>query len=256
MNYEDFYQELQPQEKSLKDGLAALQRLFKAVSKETENGDVKGLGRDLEAMAETARSFLASLDEVRDTVNGFDTKAYFESGDFAAQMLDACGEKGVDVRGEAPVYEMFPYRVRLDFENQDVYLDRKRVACMRPQVLVDTIRTGQEKLSRASFNASVFINELAGAYDLAALKLKKRPDGDIYLTSLYKFLAPMGRFRRDYDLHSFAFDLAKLYAAEERTVKDGRMLQFGPGREHKQAIRILDQYGKEQFLVTVRFYHP
>ncbi|MEY8427469.1 hypothetical protein AALA00_07070 [Lachnospiraceae bacterium 46-15] len=39
----------------------------------------------------------------------------------------------MDVRGDFPVYEMFPYRVKLDTENQDLYLDRKKVPCMRPQ---------------------------------------------------------------------------------------------------------------------------
>ena len=45
-------------------------------------------------------------------------------------MLAACEEQGVDVRGEFPVYEMFPYRVKLDTENQDIYLDRKKVQCL------------------------------------------------------------------------------------------------------------------------------
>ena len=68
---------------------------------------------------------------MKDAAEGFDTKAYFESGEFAEQMLEACQEKGVDVRGELPVYEMFPYRVRLDVENQDIYLDRKKIQCVR-----------------------------------------------------------------------------------------------------------------------------
>lgn len=144
MNYEEFYAALQPQEKAVKDRLASLQKLFKTVGKETESGDVKGLSRDLSAMAEAAELLSATLKEMDDTVSGFDTRAYFESGEFAQQMLDACKEKGVDVRGEFPVYEMFPYRVRLDAENQDIYIDRKKVQCMRPQSFVDTVKAGQE----------------------------------------------------------------------------------------------------------------
>ena len=52
MNYEDLYQKLQQDEKDVKDQLALLQKLFKAVSRETENGDMKSLTRDLSAMAE------------------------------------------------------------------------------------------------------------------------------------------------------------------------------------------------------------
>lgn len=256
MDYENFYEEMQQQEKRTKELLAGLQKLFKTISRETENGDVKGLAKDVSSMNEAADTLTEVLRELKDTVSGFDARAYFENGDFAAQMLEACRDKEVDVRGDFPVYEMFPYRVRLDAENQEVYLDRKKIACVRPQKVVETIRSGQEKLNRAPFNASVFINELADAYDLVLLKMKKRPQSDIYLTSLYKVLAPMGRFRRDYDQQSFAFDLARLYRSDIEDTKDGRRYQFGPSRNGGKAIRILNREGKEEYMATIRFYQP
>ena len=254
MNYEDLYQELQQDEKDVKDQLASLQKLLKAVIRETENGDIKSLTRDLSVMAEAAACISESLNSMKDSVDGFDAKDYFKSGQFADQMLAACEENQVDVRGEAPVYEMFPYRVRLDQENQDVYLDRKKVQCMRPQSLVQLIKNGQEKLHKAPFNALIFVNELSDAYDLAIVKLKKRPESDIYLTSLYKLLAPMSRFRKDYDQHSFAFDLARLYMSDVEKTKNGKRFQFGPSRNNGKAIRILDKDGQEQFLATIRFF--
>ena len=254
MNYEDFYQELQPQQKSVKDGLASLQKLFKAVSRELEGGDVKNLAKDLEAMAQSAAAVSGSVDAMRTAADRFDAKGYFESGEFAEQMLAACAEKGVDVRGEFPVYEMFPYRVRLDAENQDVYMDRRKVQCMRPGSFVEIVRSGQEKLNKASFNAVAFASELADAYDLAVLKLDRQKQSDIYLTSLYKILAPMSRFRKDYDQQSFAFDLARLYTSEIEETKNGRKFQFGPTRDQNKSIRILDQNGNEQFLATICFF--
>ncbi|MDO5425784.1 MAG: hypothetical protein Q4F41_18910 [Eubacteriales bacterium] len=254
MNYENFYSGMQPQEKAVKDNLASLQKLFKAIGRETDLGDIKSLSRDLNAMAEAASSLSAAIEDMKATVSDFDTKTYFENGEFAEQMLADCQEKGVNVRGEFPVYEMFPYRVKLDVENQDVYLDRKKVQCMRPQSLVEIVKNGQEKLNKASFNALTFVSELSDAYDLAVLKLKKRPGADLYLTSLYKFLAPMSRFRKEYDQQSFAFDLARLYASEVKETKSGRKFQFGPSRDQNKAIRILDKDGKEEFLATIRFY--
>lgn len=254
MNYEDFYQDLQPQQKSVKDGLASLQRLFKTISREVEGGDVKNLVKDLEVMAQAVSGVAESVDAMKAAADGFDGKQYFESGEFAEQMLAACERKGVDVRGESPVYEMFPYRVRLDMENQDLYLDRKKVQCMRPNSFVDIVKSGQEKLNKASFNAAAFAGELADAYDMAILKLKRQPQADIYLTSLYKLLAPMSRFRRDYDQQSFAFDLARLYISGIEETKNGRKFQFGPSRVGGKAIRILDMEGQEQYLATIRFY--
>ena len=254
MNYENFYDDLQPLQKSTKDSLASLQNFFKAVGKDTESGDVKSLARDLDSMAQAAAALTSFLDSMRETVNGFDTKSYFESGEFASQMLEQCQEKGVDVQGESPIYEMFPYRVRIDAENQDLYLDRKKVQCMRPCSFVDTVKTGQEKLNKASFNALTFVNELSDAYDLARMKMGKNPGADIYLTSLYKFLAPMSRFRKDYDQQNFAFDLARLYTSGVEETKNGRRFQFGPSRNNVKAIRILDKDGKEQYLATICFF--
>lgn len=253
MNYEDFYQDMQPQEKSIKDGIASLQRISRTVHKELEAGDIKSIAKDLSSMIETTAALSSALKDAADTVENFDTAAYFASGDFADQILDICKEKGVDVRGDFPVYEMFPYRIKLDLENQDVYLDRKKVQCMRPASFIDTVKKGQEKLNKVSFNALTFAGELASAYDLAILKLAKRPGADIYLTSLYKYLAPMGRFRKEYDQQSFAFDLARLYTSGEEMTKNGRRFQFGPSRDNKKAIRILDKEGKEQYLATIRF---
>lgn len=254
MNYEEFYQDLQPQQKNVKDALVALQKLFKAVNREVEGGDVKNLAKDLEAMAQTALALSASVGAMKTAADGFDAKGYFESGEFAQQMLAACAEKSVDVRGESPVYEMFPYRVKIDTENQDLYLDRKKVQCMRPESFVDMVKAGQEKLNKASFNAVTFASELSDAYDLAVLKYNRRQGDDLYLTNIYKVMAPMSRFRKDYDQQSFAFDIARLYISGTEETKSGRKFQFGPTRVGQKSIRILDKDGKEQFLATIRFY--
>lgn len=254
MNYETLYLNLQEMEKQLKEKLALMQRLSKNLVKETENGDLKSLSKDLNALTEANQEQAAILEKLASASAGFDAQSYFESGDFARQMLDCCREMNVDVRGEYPVYEMFPYRVRFDTENLDIYLDRKKIQCMRPQSFVQTVKAGQDRLMKAPFNAQTFVNELAEAYDLAILKQKKPEESDLYLTSLYKFLAPMGRFRRDYDQQSFSFDLARLYSSDVETTKNGRHYQFGPSRDQKKALRILKADGREEFLATIRFY--
>lgn len=254
MNYETLYQNLQPHEKSVKDSLATLQKLFKGICRESESGDLKSLTKDLNAMAESAAAVAASLEEMKSAAGAFDARTYFENGEFAEQMLSACQEKGVDVRGEFPVYEMFPYRVRLDTENQDIYLDRRKIQCIRPKSFAETVQSGQERLNKAPFNALTFVNELSDAYDMAVMKQNRQPGADVYLTSLYKFLAPMSRFRKDYDQQSFAFDLARLYMSDVESTKTGRKFQFGPSRNNSKSIRILKQDGKEEFLATIRFY--
>ena len=254
MNYEELYSEYQILEKEMKDKINTVQKLYKMIAREMENGDLKSFRRDAALLETAAAEEARILKDMKELESGFDSREYFEGGEFAAQMLAACGELGVDVKGEFPVYEMFPYKVKIDAENQDLYLDRKKVQCMRPQSFAKQVKSGQDKLMKAPFNALAFANELADVYDLAILKLKKQPEADVYLANLYKFLAPMGRFRRDYDQQSYAFDLARLYASGIKEIKEGRKLQFGPCRVGNKAIRILDSTGREEYLSTIRFY--
>lgn len=254
MNYEELYSEYQLLEKEMKDKINTVQKLYKSIAKEMENGDLKSFRRDIALLEAAAAAESRVLYDMKELEARFNSREYFEEGEFAAQMLNACDELGVDVKGEFPVYEMFPYKVKIDTENQDLYMDRKKLQSMRPNSVAKQIKAGQDKLMKASFNALAFANELADVYDLAVLKLKKQGDADVYLTSLYKYLAPMGRFRRDYDQQSYAFDLARLYASGITEIKDGRKIQFGPSRVINKAIRILDKEGHEQYLATIRFF--
>ena len=260
-DYEELLKQVLPMEKDLKDKISNLQKLFKSLSKNLDKGDLKSWTRDMSAMHSLLQEQEALLAGMQGQVDDFGIRAYVENGDFAEQMLSYCQRLGVDVKGDFPSYEMFPFRVRVDADNLDLYLDRKRVQCLRPLAFVQEVKTNRDKLLRVSFDPRGFIRELAAAYDLALLKQNQgKPQaasvGDVYLKNLYNFLTPMRRFRRDYDQQSFAFDLARLYASDLHSTEDGRQFQFGPSRNINKAIRILDQDGREQYLATIRFFKP
>lgn len=258
-DYEELLKQVLPLEKDLKDKIGNLQRLFKSLSKNLDKGDLKSWTRDIGAMHSLLQEQEALLASMQAQVDDFGIRAYVEDGDFAEQMLGYCEGLEVDVKGDFPSYEIFPFQVRVDAENLDLYLDRKRVQCLRPLTFVQLVKTKRDKMLRASFDPRTFIKELAAAYDLALLrqnqgKAQAATVADIYLKSLYNFLTPMRRFRRDYDQQSFAFDLARLYASDLHTTEDGRQFQFGPSRNINKAIRILDQDDREQYLATIRFF--
>ena len=163
MNYEELYGALAPLEKRMKDLAASIQKNVKSIGKNTENGDLKALAKDLAACQELLKAQESLRGQIQEMVEGFDGKEYMESGDYAGQLMELCQEKGVDITGTYPVFEMFPYRVRFDAENQDIYMNRKKVQCMRPASLVQTVRASQERLKKASFNEQTFLNELAEA---------------------------------------------------------------------------------------------
>ncbi|MBP3913729.1 MAG: hypothetical protein J6D14_04930 [Lachnospiraceae bacterium] len=257
MDYEELYSQLKEVETGLKNNIKNIKKTEDNIAKNAESGDLKMLRKNAENLSQLLSASQTMLEEFREIAGSFDEKAYFESGDFARQLMQSCEEKGVDVKGDFPIYEMFPYRVRIDAENQDLYMNRKKVACMRPSGFAAMVKAGQEKLSKVKFNADSFEKELAFGYDMALLKMGKRPGTDIYLKNIYKMMVPMSRSKKEYDEQSFAYDLARLYSLYSeghQETKDGRKFQFGPSRENGKAIRILDQYGKEQYLTTICFY--
>jgi len=254
MNYEELLDSARALEKELGDRMKIQQKLYKAIQKSMENGDLKSWRRDMAALSETCGEYAACLSRMQLLTESFDANAYIENGDFADQLLGYCETVGLDIMGDFPVYEIFPYKVKVDTENLDLYVDRKKVQCLRPQSFAKDLRAGRDKLMKASFNALAFANELADAYDTALLRQSKGKSADCYLTSLYQYLAPMSRHRKEYDKQSFAFDLARLYSSEVEEIKDGRRFQFGPSRNNSKAIRILDRDGTEQFLATIRFF--
>ena len=257
LNYEELYETLQPMEKALKDSAGAVTRLQKAIQKNTENGNLTEVKKNLEALAEAVDLLKERVDAVGAEVNAFDTKAYFVEGDFTRQLLAACEEKEIDVIGERGVYEMFPYKVRItgDMEHaEEVYINRKKLPSFRPSFVAETIRAGQEKLFRAKFNSQAFMTELADAYETTCLKSNARIGSTQKLDKVYKMMVPMSRARKEYDKQAFAFDLARLYeeGPDAWVTKSGRKYYFGTSRDGKSGIRALSSTGVETFISTIK----
>jgi hypothetical protein len=254
MNYEELLSQAKMIDKELTERMKAQQKLEKGLQNSMEAGDLKSWLRDTELLLTASEDSTALVARMRELASGFDAKAYVESGNFADEFVGYCESADLDVKGEFPVYEVFPYRVRMDTETLDFYVDRKKVQCLSPRVFARSLKASRDKLMKVSFNALAFAGELADAYDTALLRQKKEPEADCYLSVLYQYLAPMSRSRRDYDKQSYAFDLARLYSSGLEETKDGRRFQFGPTRNNAKAIRILDAEGAERFLATVRFF--
>jgi hypothetical protein len=260
MNYEEFYTEYEELSEQLKEQIATYQKLFRRINKSVEKGDLRAAARDLPAANEIAAVCERSIAAITEKIESADMSAYLESGDFARQLVELCGERRIDIKGEGNTYEVFPYRLKIDPKNAELLINKRKAPGLRPRALADLLETGIDKLMNANFNAAQYATELAGGYDLARLasaKGKMPISGtEIYLTTIYKYLTPMLRFRREYNMQSYAFDLARLYIAGtgRGETSDGRRFEFGTSRNMNKEIRIIDAVGNEQFLTTIRFY--
>jgi hypothetical protein len=256
-NYEEFYAALLPMEKALKDGAGAIVKAQKNIAKNTGIGNLTearklaaGLSESIEKLRDSASALTAQLDSL-------DTQAYFADGDFTRQLLEACAQRHIDVRGEKGVYEMFPIKVRVlgDAEHPaEVWLNRKKQASFRPNYVADTIQAEQTKLYAGSFKAASFMNELADAYETACLKTGARIGSTQALSKIHKYMVPTARARKDYDAQQFAFDLARLYEAgpEVWVAKNGTQYAFGTSRDGATGIRVLSRTGVESYISTLR----
>jgi len=260
INYEVFYGEVQQKEKNLRDKLQQAQRSFKTITKDSERGDIKKLTKDIDDLCNITAELTSLSNSLQAMTESFDSKTYFESGEFTRQMIEYCNQYGVDIRGEGGTYELFPFRLRVDAENQDLYVNRRKVPCIRPLQFVQDMKQQVEKYTKSNFNLSQFINELAAAYDLAVIVKNSntpapRNEPDMLLKDIYNYLAPTQKARREYDLQQYAFDLSKLYSSgTEELAKGERRFEFGLSKQASKLIRILDSNGAEEFLGTIRFY--
>jgi hypothetical protein len=256
MDYEDFYQPFKLKEKSVKETLKRQQASFQSITRKAEKGDLKGIVKDIATMEAYISEQVALLQEMREMAGEFDLGAYMENGDYAKQMLLYCESMGVNVTEDHPLYEVFPFKVKIDEENQEININRSKLQCARPQYIAANLKQRIAKLMKTNFNASAFLEELASAYDMLAENKRKENAGsrnpDLFLRDIHRCMVPMQRFRREYDIQSFAFDLSRLFASDLEFTKDGRQFSFGTART--QQIRILDKNGKEGFVNQIRFF--
>jgi hypothetical protein len=259
MNYEEFYATYSEISELLKVRIATHQKLLKRINNSVEKGDLKAAAKELPAANAAAADCVRSIADITEKIGSVDMRAYLESGDFAEQLVEFCAERNIDIKGEDNVYEVFPYRLKIDSQNEEVLVNKRKAVGLRPRAIVDVLEKERDKLLATAFNPAQYAAEFAAAYDLAALanaKGKKAASGtDVYLTTIYKYLTPMRRFKKEYDMQSYALDMARLYDIQDSYVgTDGRRFQFGPARDNNRAIRIIDAAGNERFLVTIRFF--
>ena len=263
MDYEEYFSLFKLKEKSVNDSQKRQHAIFNNISKDAAKGDLKSLAKDLSSMEAIVSEYEGYIREIREMTESFDLKEYMEGGDFAKQLLVCCENQSVDVKGDYPVYEIFPFKVKIDKESQDITINNRRIQCARPQYLVSDIKKNKERLMKANFNVGNFLNELANAYDTLTIQRhyenekknkKGKRDLDLLLKDIYGLMIPMQRFRRDYDMQSFAFDLSRLYSSDVEFTGDHRQYTLSPSRYPSQNIRILDRNGKEAFVGTVKFF--
>lgn len=261
MVYEEFLEEFKTLEKTIKDVIAKLSSCEKKLNKDILSGDIRSAEKDSAILESLTETYLNAKKDILDKLSGFDYRQYFQDGTFTEEMLSSLKAKGLDVVGEYPNYEVFPTKIKLDAETQEVVLGKKKIATMRPESVATAAKALVDKLGEVSFNAVSFAQDLENAYTLLIARENEKAGSrkftfGAYLTLLdiYKLMVPLSRSRKDYDETAFAFDIARLYIENEKggfVTKSGKTVAFSTGRG--KGIRILDGNGNEQIFSTISF---
>lgn len=242
--------------KTLKEISKNISNLSKRICQGIEFGDLKNATSALRKITD----ILPIQNEIYESLSAklaqFDYSVYMREI-FPQEFINACQCENIPVRGTFPSYDVFPFLVQIDNKNNCVIVNGRRVTKIRPSVLIEEIKKEQLSLSKLSFNAREFLRDLAAAYDKLALQKKGEHElkfqGDpIPIKQIYATLAPLKKWKKEYPIRFFAFDIHRLLKSELREI-DGREYEFGSSRDIRKAIRILDNLGKERFVASIKF---
>lgn len=256
MDYELLLKQIQELNRKTKELQDSQKKYLGFITKDSENGDLKQLSKDLGLYADRLKTLSETNAALQELVASFDGASYMSSGEYGTQLLEYCKQAGVDVIGASPTFEMFPFKVKIDSAEQAVYVNSKKVNCLRPRKFVETVSVAQSKMSKSSFNADQFAKELASAYDLFILKNGKKQGIDVTVKNIYNMLTPTAKIRKYYDVNTYAYDLSRFVEENQKStivLPDGRRFQISPAHDKQNGIRILPG-GKEMFIYQIRLY--
>jgi len=220
---------------------------------------------NLDALKQALVRYGELVDRQKEVLQGFQEKLpsfdlpSFLGENFHQSFLAALDEQDLAVEEAYPVYEVLPFKIRVQPDKEMVTINEKTVRDLRPGVLARRLKREIERLQAASFDAGRFLAVLAAAYDLEmaknfAEKKIEANEQEVLLRDIYKILTPLPQQKRAYPLQLFAFDLHRVQRSGQKTAPDGRRLVLGSVRDPRRALVILDARGQPERLGTLKFY--
>ncbi len=233
---------------------AALQRFRTG----TGDGNLELMQQALSRYSELLDKQAAFTADLLKSTPAFDIKSYLEES-FHPEFMAALEEEGLAVEADFPVYEVFPFVVKVLPDKGAVQLDDKTVRWLRPGTLAQYLKKMIKRINAGSFDGKRFIQSLARAYDLLLNKFMvdknlRLNEQEVLLKDVYQLLTPLPQHRQEYTLQRFAFDLHRLLRDDHMHAPDGRKLYLGNVRNRSKAVVVPDAQGRPQRYGVIKFY--
>lgn len=242
--------------KKWEDIFARVRRQEKNFIKGWKDGEPRKIKDSLSALSQNLGQCQSLHDDIQEGLRSFDYEVYCKDS-FSDDFKRLCGARGIPVSGSYPLFEVFPFLVRVLPEEESVLINERRFRALRMERIVDEVERELSRLNRSKFNATHFIKCLAGAYDSLILQKQgqstyRYQEMPVLLKEVYRVLTPMREWKKEYTIRHFSFDIHRLLKSGQMEF-DGRVCDFGFVRDKRRSIRIVDSEGKEKYYGTVNF---
>lgn len=153
---------------------------------------------------------------------------------WARKFEQALADIKVPFQANYPIYQVFPFEVRVDLRDASATVNNRLTHVIRPDSLAKVIQRERDRLYAAKFNDQQFMKSLATVWDL--VKGSGASAGGVPLRKAHEILSlrtgPSG-----YSLQQFAFDLYRLRYQSTMTYH-GKRFRLNAARSQRGAVQV------------------
>ncbi len=235
-------------------------RLLKSLiltRKAVENWDFKTLKRMLAALGDDTKLLAVRHEELRpEIVSALKAEQEFVAGeDYPGALETALREECLPLQGSYPRYELHPFKLTVDSEQEVVTLTvgrkSERTSALAPQHVAAWVVARYKKLVEKRFESQQFCSELLDAYcignQLAYQKNEVMWGRAVPLATIYKLLTVRRSAKQEYPKEQYTYELGRLKEQFQIRYKDYRF-EFGFARNQSNAFLVIDSQGRESRL--------
>jgi hypothetical protein len=178
---------------------------------------------------------------------------------YAVALERALRDAGLPVEGVYPEYDLPPFRLNVEVDNEVVQLvlgrRRERLRAFAPTTVAVWVAKRYQAVTRRPFHPGRFVDDLVAAFELASrlayadAKRQVLWGRTVALRQLYELMTLRREYRREYPLGHFTYDLARLRQAGLH--HPPYRLEFGFSRDAAKALLLRDSGGREERFSTL-----
>jgi hypothetical protein len=228
---------------------AAVTRSLKRFRLVVHDGNLRELKAALSAVEQSVGALQQQVAATTERWD-FDETSYFASGAYTRELLETAARMQVAIFEQDERLYCYPSLVRVLPAERTVLIDRTRERRLRPSIVIEHLRTLQERPPR--FRPEAFLEALFSAYRVLAQRhgsgaLQRAPVER--LMQVYDLLTLLPGQSREYSRQEFARDIYLLDRSGITDTRDGFVVSFPASTGTRSAsglITAITETGQER----------